>query len=53
MENEKVKKYFKYGILGSFAIGIFSLLVMVLGSKSIVCCNFINYAGCREGKKED
>ena len=53
MENNKVGKYVKYGILGSLAIGLLSFLVMILSSKSIVCCNFINYAGCKEGKKEE
>jgi hypothetical protein len=53
MENDKFKKYIKYGVLGSFAFGLTGLLLMILGTKSIVCCNFINYAGCKEGKKEE
>ncbi len=53
MENVKLKKYIKYGLIGSFAFGLIGLLMLILSSKSIICCNFINYAGCKEGKKED
>ncbi len=48
MENNNVKKYIKYGLLGSLIFSVFGLLAVVLSTKSIVCCNFINSLSCKE-----
>jgi len=53
LNNEKIAKYFKYAVVGSFVLGIGAVLGFLLGAKNITCCNFINSLKCGNEQKED